>query len=125
MEKPSSISETEWKIMKILWEKSPLSTGEILEALRANDPSWHPKTAQTLIGRLVKKGALGFKERGRSYFYFPLLSEEECVDKESESFLERVFGGSLKPMLAHFLEHRKLSPTEIKELKRILEEGTK
>jgi len=125
MEKPPSISETEWKIMKVLWEKSPLSTGEILEALQKDDPSWHPKTAQTLIGRLVKKGVLGFKERGRMYFYIPLLTEEECVDKESESFLERVFGGSLKPMLAHFVEHKKLSPKEIKELKNILEEGTK
>ena len=118
----TSISETEWKIMKILWERSPLSAGEILGLLQADDPTWHPKTAQTLIGRLVKKGALGFQTQGRGYLYHPLVSEEDCIDQESTSFLERVFGGSLKPMLAHFIEHRKLSKKEINELKRILDE---
>jgi BlaI family penicillinase repressor len=123
MKPPPSISETEWKIMKVLWGKSPLSSGEILKALQVEDPEWHPKTAQTLIGRLLTKGALGFEEKGRSYFYYPLLSEEECIDQESQSFLERVFGGSLKPMLAHFVEQRKLSAKEIRELKKILEDG--
>ena len=117
------ISETEWKIMKILWAKSPLSSGEIFNVLRATDPSWHPKTAKTLIGRLVKKGALGFRGKGRAYLYYPRVTEEDCVDKESQSFLERVFAGSLKPMLAHFVEHRKLSAKEISELKQILEKG--
>ena len=125
MKIPPSISETEWKIMRILWVKSPRSSGEIFNELRADDPSWHPKTAKTLIGRLVKKGALGFREKGRAYLYYPLVAEEDCVDKESQSFLERVFAGSLKPMLAHFVEHRKLSVKEISELKRILERGGK
>ena len=117
------ITETEWKIMRVLWEKSPRTAGEILDALQAGDPSWHPKTAQTLIGRLVKKGALGFRGKGRAYLYHPLFTEGECVDHESDSFLERVFGGSLRPMLAHFVEHRKLSAREIGELRKILEGG--
>ena len=125
MKRSPDITETEWKIMRVLWGKSPLTAGEIFEALLAEDPSWHPKTAQTLIGRLVKKGALGFKGRGRSYLYRPLFTEGECVDQESDSFLERVFGGSLKPMLAHFIEHRKLSAREIRELRKILEDGRK
>jgi len=124
MKTPPSISEAEWKIMKILWVKSPLSAGEILDELNS-DGSWHPKTAKTLIGRLVKKGALGFEGKGRSYLYHPIVDEEECIDRESQSFLTRVFEGSLKPMLTHFVEHRKLSPKEIKELKRILEGGSK
>ena len=109
--------------MRVLWERSPLSAGKILEALRKDDPGWHPKTTQTLIGRLVKKGALGFKGEGRSYLYHPLLTAGQCVDRESDSFLERVFGGSLRPMLAHFVEHRKLSAKEIRELRKILEGG--
>jgi BlaI family penicillinase repressor len=51
------------------------------------------------------------------------VTEAECVDAVSDSFLSRVFGGSLKPMLAHFVEHKKLSAKEIRDLKRILEEG--
>lgn len=109
--------------MKILWVKSPLSAGEIFTELQTDDASWHPKTAQTLIGRLVKKGAVGFRGKERAYLYYPRVTEEDCVDKESESFLDRVFAGSLKPMLAHFVEHRKLSAKDISELKRILEKG--
>lgn len=111
--------------MKILWVKSPLSAGEILDELNADGSSWHRKTAKTFIGRLVKKGALGFKGKGRSYLYYPIVDERECKDRESQSFLTRVFEGSLKPMLTHFVEHRKLSPKEIKELKGILEGGNK
>ncbi len=118
-----SITETEWKIMQVLWGRSPLSAGEILEVLQKDDAAWHPKTTQTLIGRLVKKGALGFKGKGRAYFYHPLLTAEQCVDRESDSFLKRVFGGSLQPMLVHFVEYRKLSAKEIRELKKILEGG--
>ena len=116
------ISETEWEVMQVLWAKSPLSAGEIIDALAVADPTWHPKTAKTLLNRLVKKKALGFQKEGRAYLYRPLVKEAECVSAASESFLDRVFGGSLKPMLAHFVEHRKLNAAEIRELKRLLEE---
>src|SRR5579862_8704416 len=95
------ISETEWEVMKVLWAKSPLSAQEIIDALSTHD-KWHPKTAKTLLNRLVKKQALGFSKEGRAYLYRPLVAESECIAAESESFLERVFGGSLKPMFAHF-----------------------
>jgi BlaI family penicillinase repressor len=121
MKTPPRISETEWKIMQVLWLRAPLTAAEILEALRCDDSTWHPKTAQTLIGRLVKKGALGFEGSGRNYRYHPRVKADDCVGRETESFLKRVFGGSLQPMLAHFIEHRKLSPREIKELRKILE----
>ena len=123
MKQPPAITETEWKIMRTLWIRSPLTAGEIVDALQREDPSWHPKTAQTLIGRLLKKGAIGFKGRGRTYLYHPLYTEGRCVDRESDSFLERVFGGSLKPMVVHFVEHRKLSAKEMAELRNILEDG--
>ena len=116
------ISETEWEVMQVLWAKWPRSAGEIIDSLAAADATWHPKTAKTLLNRLVRKKALGFQKDGRAYLYRPLVKEAECVEAVSESFLERVFGGSLKPMLAHFVEHRKLSPAEIRELKRLLDE---
>ncbi len=122
MKRVPRISETEWEVMKVVWAKGPCSAGEIIETLAGSDPSWHPKTVKTYLTRLVGKGALGFRKEGRAYQYRALVKETECVSAASESFLERVFGGSLKPMLAHFVEHKKLSPVEIKELKDLLEE---
>ena len=122
MRKIPRISETEWEVMKVVWSQGPCSAGEIIEALRQTDASWHPRTAKAFLNRLVKKKALGFSKEGRAYVYRPLVRREECVDAASKSFLERVFGGSLKPMLAHFVENRKLSAKEIRELRALLEE---
>ena len=106
--------------MKVVWANGPCSAGQIIEALTRHDPTWHPKTVKAFLNRLVRKGALGFRKEGRAYLYRPLAKEEDCVAAASVSFLERVFGGSLKPMLAHFVEQRKLSDEEIRELKRLL-----
>ncbi len=123
MKRIPRISETEWEVMKVAWAKAPCTAGEIIEVLVRRDASWHPKTIKTFLGRLVRKGVLGFQKEGRAYVYRPLLAEKECVAAASESFLERVFGGSLKPMLAQFVERRKLSAEEIRELKKLLDKG--
>ena len=92
----------------------------ILEALNATE-RWHPKTARTLIGRLVKKRALTYKEEGRAYVYRPGISEAEAVSHYSQSFLERVFDGGLVPMLAHFVQSRRLSSSDLRELRGVLD----
>lgn len=122
MKKVPRISETEWEIMKIVWSKGQCTANDILDALNAAG-HWHPKTARTLIGRLVKKRALTFKEDGRAYIYRPAISEAEAVAHYSQTFLERVFNGALTPMLAHFVRNRHLSPTDLRELREVLDGG--
>lgn len=121
MQQIPRISETEWEIMKVVWRRSPVSAGEILQELQEQDATWHPKTAKTLLARLVRKGALGFTKEGRAYLYRPLVDEKVCRLAESESFLSRVFGGSLRPFLVHMVEAKKLSRSEIQELRRLLD----
>lgn len=120
MRKIPRISETEWEVMEAVWSQAPCSAGEIIETLTRKDASWHPRTAKAFLNRLVKKKALGFSKEGRAYVYRPLVRREECVDAVSESFLGRVFGGSLQPMLAHFVQRDKLSQEEVRELRRLL-----
>lgn len=118
--KMPKISDAEWQVMKILWENSPQTANEIVEKL-ADPNNWNPRTVKTLLNRLVTKGALDFEVKGRSYLYSPAIAEKECTREARKSFLSRVYGGALQPMLAAFLEDEKLSPEEIAELKRILE----
>jgi BlaI family penicillinase repressor len=73
----------------------------------------------------VKKGALGFERQGREYLYWPLVTEAQCVHEASRTFVDRVFGGKLAPLLSCFVEREKLSKKEIDELRRILDGGTK
>src|ERR1700678_3072425 len=117
MKKIPRISESEWEVMKVVWQHSPCSAGQIISALNERDPAWHPRTVKAFLTRLVKKKALGFKLDGRSYLYHPRVRQSECAEAASVSFLERVFGGSFKPMLAHFVSRKRLSREEIRELK--------
>jgi BlaI family penicillinase repressor len=120
MKKIPRISESEWQVMKLLWAKNPSTANEVVEAL-SSTTTWKPKTIKTLLNRLVKKKAVGYEKKGREYHYYPLAAQADCVRAESHSFLRRVYGGAMKPMLAAFLEGEDLSPEEIKDLKRILD----
>ncbi|MGP8198544.1 MAG: BlaI/MecI/CopY family transcriptional regulator [Limisphaerales bacterium] len=121
MKKIPRISETEWEVMKVVWEQAPCSASRIIASLNESDAAWHPKTVKAFLNRLVKKKALGFKLDGRAYLYHPLVRQSECAEAASQSFLERVFGGSFRPMLAHFVARKKLSQEEIRELKKLLD----
>ncbi len=110
--------------MKVIWAKSSATAAEVVESLEG-ETSWKPKTIMTLLNRLAKKGALRFEQEGRAYRYYPVIGEAESVKAESRSFVERVYGGALTPMLANFLEEADLSQEEIDELKRLLDQRTK
>jgi len=116
-----NISDAEWDVMRIVWIQSPLTSAEIIEQL-SSSKTWNPKTIRTLISRLVQKEALGCNKDSKEYKYFPLVEEGACVKAESLSFLNRIFGGSLKPMMAHFIENEKLTPEDIQELKAMIKE---
>jgi len=115
------ISESEQLVMKVIWAENPITANRIVELL-SKATTWKPKTIKTLLNRLLKKGAVGYEQSGREYNYYPLVEEAAFVKAESRSFLRRVFGGSMQPMLATMVENEDLSPEDIEALKRVLEE---
>lgn len=116
------ISEAEWEVMKVLWKKSPLPASEIIAEL-SGQKDWKPKTVKTLINRLVQKEALSYiQKEARRYEYYPLLDEQECVQAETRSFLQRISSAALKPIMVHFLETESLSKEDIQELQQLLKE---
>jgi BlaI family penicillinase repressor len=119
-----NISGAEWEVMTVVWNKPPAAASDIVEQLEARR-GWRSRTIRTLLDRLVKKGALRFELEGKRYLYWPRVTMESCVRKESKSFLERVFGGEPASMLMHLVKTTKLSPEQIQELKRILSEKEK
>lgn len=119
---PPRISDAEWTVMRAIWSRGEASATEVVETLEGQT-SWSPRTVRTLLGRLVKKGALGFREQGREYVYQPLIDERSTELEASRSFLDRVFDGKLAPFLATFVESGNYSADDIAELKRIVEES--
>ena len=114
------ISESEWEVMKIVWRQNPISAAEIIAELSERS-EWHQRTIRTLIGRLVRKGALRFKEEGRRYVYSPAVSREVCVRHASKSFMSRVFEGSSASVVLSLVRKTPLEKEEIEELRRILD----
>ena len=124
MAKLPQISDSEWQVMKVIWSSAPCTANQIVEIL-SETTDWKPKTIRTLINRLVAKGAAGFeidKLDKKTYHYYSLVPENECIKAESRSFLKRVFGGSPNVMLANFIKECELTGEDIDELKRILDE---
>jgi BlaI family transcriptional regulator, penicillinase repressor len=120
--KPSvSISEAESVVMEVLWLRSPIATEDVMAALEPNG-KWQETTVKTLLNRLLKKGAVRARKDGRRYLYSPVLTRKEWLSNESTGFLNRLFGGRVAPLVAHFSTQRKLSRKDIADLKRLIQE---
>lgn len=116
------ISDSEWEIMKVIWRKNPVTAEEIIASL-AEKKDWSPRTIKTFINRLLKKGAIGHKKTGsRSYVYYPIIPEKECVLAESKNFIERVYDGAAAMLFVNFIEEKVLSEEEIARLQNLLED---
>lgn len=120
MKKLPQISEAEYEVMKIVWKNTPVSTNEVTETLTSTT-DWSPKTIQTMLKRLVNKGALTYVKEGRVFVYTPLVEEDEYISQKSSSFLSRYYDGELTSMVSAYLENDRLSDEEISELRSLLD----
>jgi BlaI family transcriptional regulator, penicillinase repressor len=114
------ISEAESAVMEVLWKSHPLAADDVFRAL-AGEQSWQEPTVKTLLNRLLRKGAIRAEPNGRRYLYSPVLPRDEWQDAESRGFVERVFGGHIGPLIAHFGRSGRLSRTDLEELRKLVE----
>lgn len=105
--------------MQVLWKEAPLPVSIIVRELAARK-GWRSSTTRTLLRRLIQKGAATVQDTSHPYLYQPNLRQTDCVRSESQSLLERCFGGNPVEMLVQLVEQTPLSPEDVKRLKRIL-----
>lgn len=120
IDQPVAISEAESRVMEVLWQQSPQTSEEII-ALLTEPTGWHEKTIRTLLNRLLGKGAISAQKDGRRYLYSAQLQREDWQHQESRSLLDRVFGGKVAPLLAHFSQHEKLTAKDVAELRKLID----
>src|SRR4051812_10331406 len=114
------ISRAEWQVMKFLWDQTTACTAQSVIDAISTPNGWSVATIKTLLKRLVEKGALTFTKNGKAYLYSAAVTKAACRTAETDSFLERVFDGSLTPLIAHFAQARGLRKKEIEELEALL-----
>ena len=113
------ISSAEHEIMEVLWRDSPLTASEVAERVPPAR-GWSNRTVKTLLSRLLAKGALHHESEGRRYLYRPAVARDDYVAQESRRLLDRLFGGSVTPLVAHLAERDSLSPHDIAEIEALL-----
>jgi BlaI family penicillinase repressor len=121
MSDPVNISEAESIVMEVLWHHGPMRSENVVETL-AGQQKWREPTIKTLLSRLLTKGAIRAEKEGRRYVYSPVLTRDDWLSQESKGLLDRLFGGRVAPLVAHFGRHGKLSKKDIAELKRMIAE---
>ena len=117
-----NLSDSEWKLMNHLWDASPRTITELTAAVK-EETGWSKNTVITMLSRLEAKGAVRHEEGVRAKQYFPAVERQAAARAETESFLSKVYGGSLGLMVSNLVESRRLSEEDIAELSAILEKA--
>ncbi|THD11743.1 BlaI/MecI/CopY family transcriptional regulator [Metallibacterium scheffleri] len=115
-----SITPAESRVMESLWELGP-STAEQVIAHLAERSGWSPTTVKTLLARLRDKSMVAVERDGRRYIYTARKDRDAWVDDEAGGLLQRLFGGRLPPLLAHFSRSGALSGKDIAEIRALLD----
>ena len=120
MKYSTGLSENEWYIMQVLWEKSPSTLREICDALKESK-GWTKHAVTSFLKRMLEKGAVKVDESGKVKEYFAVWSREDTILEETHSILDRVYRGDLLLMVSNAVKEQKLSKEEIEELKNMLD----
>lgn len=116
-----ALTDREWRVMEALWQGNGLELGEVVSALRG-DTGWSRNTVHTYLTRLEAKGAVRIDRLAAPHRYYPSLSREECSAAARRSLVERVYHGSTGGLVTAFVKDGSLTPEELAQLRRLLDE---
>ncbi len=119
-----TITDAEYEVMRLLWDADgSMTVSGVCERLSGRE--WTPSTVSTLLQRLSKKGIIGFTKHGKTNCYYPIMKRSEYSINETKSFLSKLYGGSVKRMVASLYENEEISEDEVDELKKMFLESDK
>lgn len=115
-----TITESEYQIMKILWKsENKMTVADVVKELNGND--WTASTVSTFLQRLLKKGIISCDKKGKTNLYYPLMKQAEYDMNETESFLSKMYSGSVKNLVAALVENKKISKEDMSELRKMFD----
>ena len=120
-----NLTNSEWYVLDCLWETSPMTVMELVAAL-GDRLGWAKSTTITTLRRMEDKGLVHCDLEGRTKHYAPAVQRDQAARRETRSFLDKVYRGSVGLMVSALAENKALSKAEIEELYEILrkaEEG--
>ncbi|MDO4325066.1 MAG: BlaI/MecI/CopY family transcriptional regulator [bacterium] len=119
-ERRTGLSENEWYIMQVLWQKAPVGLREICDTLKPMK-GWSRHAVISFLKRMEAKGAVRVDESGKVKQYIPVWNQEDTIEEETHSVLERVYGGNLFLMVSNAVKGKELTEEEKQKLMGILQ----
>lgn len=118
------ISDSEWKVMNLLWEKAPLTITQMAHIFEEQE-GWSKSMVITYLNRLEKKGAVWHDQGQKARYYYPKIDQRETNAEAARGFLDKVFHGDIGLMVSTMVQKEALSKEDLDELEQILKEGRK
>ncbi len=119
-----TLSDGEWKLMNLLWEKEPLTIGDMVAALKG-DTDWTKATVNMMLLRLIDKGAVRVEEGGRRKLFYPVMERDSAVVQEAENTLKKIRTGGIGLLISTMAKKSELTEKEIDDLYLMLKKGAK
>ncbi|EAC5532357.1 BlaI/MecI/CopY family transcriptional regulator [Listeria monocytogenes] len=112
-----SISKSELEVMKIIWDFGrAVQYSDVAGKLEEKNYSWKKNTVLTFLTRLVEKNLLSVKKVGRKNEYYALVSENEYLERQTETFVEDIYEGDVKGLITNLVQNDLISPDELEDL---------
>lgn len=118
----TTLTNSEWYVLDCLWDHSPMTVMQLVAAL-GEKVGWAKSTTITTLRRMEDKGLIRCEMEGRTRYYFPLVERKQAEIRETRSFLDKVYRGSVGLMVSAMAQDRALSKEEIDQLYAILKEA--
>jgi BlaI family penicillinase repressor len=115
------LGKVQLEIMQVLWQRGEATAREITEAMSQKKPVAH-STIQTLLRKMEAKGAVTHEVRERTFIFRPVHAELEVATSATRDLLTRLFDNSVSGLVAHLIQHEKISAEEMQRLRELVEQ---
>ena len=119
MKKPIALTDLEWQIMQVLWEKGVMSVKEVWQALFPNGEKAYT-TIQTYLDRMTDKNLLSKQKIGLVNFYHAQENKNTVLKHATENLVSRAFNGSFFSLAAYLVDSPNLSSEELEKIKDLI-----
>ncbi|MCG8653114.1 MAG: BlaI/MecI/CopY family transcriptional regulator [Pirellulales bacterium] len=124
MEKKHRLAELQLAIMQVLWRRGAATVAEVRADLAPQRALAHT-TVGTMLAKMEEKGQVRHRSDGRVNIYRPAIRQNQVSQSMVQDLADRLFGGDVKRMVCHLLDGGELTPGDLAELRRMIQQREK
>jgi BlaI family penicillinase repressor len=116
-----NITDAEWAVLELIWEKKEASVRQLAEVLYPKGGASEYATVHKLLERLEGKGYVSRRKNGGVYLFRATVGRDDVIGRQLEALVDKMYGGSLQPLLTNLIRVKRLTAQELRELLALVE----